>query len=372
MKEIRANVSIPNTSSYKILIGNKLVDNLVEDLRNGLVPGISKYAIITDDICKKIIADEIYKKLKAFLDISIFTFPNGEKSKTRYTKIELEDKLIENGFRRDTCIISVGGGVVSDLVGFLAGTYCRGVPFISFSTTFLSAADASIGGKTGVDTDVATNLIGLFYSPVKVYIDYSLWKSLSYDHVLTGMAETIKHACIADYDFFLYLEQNINKLLNMGRFEYNEELLEYIAIKNCQIKQNVVEEDFKESNLRQILNFGHTIGRAIEPLSDFSLLHGHAVAIGIVAALRIELQKGFIKKETLDRVINLFKSIQMPVEIPEGITKKQLIEKMHTDKKSKESTIRFVFIENIGKIKKNKDSYSHPIADEQLESLLKI
>lgn len=143
----------------------------------------------------------------------MFVIPNGEKSKTRAMKEFVEDSMLEKGYRRDCCVIAVGGGVVSDLAGFVAGTFGRGVPFINYATTLLAAADASVGGKTAVDTPLATNLIGMFNQPKKVYIDIDAWRTLPERQISSGLAETIKHACIADSEMFSYLENNIEKIL---------------------------------------------------------------------------------------------------------------------------------------------------------------
>lgn len=173
--------------SYDVQIGKDLTDTLIHDIENGLAQGKKRFAIITDSTVKPLYADWIAQKLeKAGYANDIFAFPAGEKSKVRATKEALEDAMLAKGYRRDCCVIAVGGGVVTDLAGFLAGTYGRGVPFINYSTTLLSAADASIGGKTAVDTDLATNLIGLIYQPLKVYVDIATWKTLPMIHGLTG------------------------------------------------------------------------------------------------------------------------------------------------------------------------------------------
>ena len=185
--------------SYDIEIGYGLEEKLVNDLKNGLVGGLHKFAVVTDDIVKDLHAEKICNLLtEAGFTAQLFVFPNGEKSKVRKTKEEVEDAMLAAGFRRDCCIIAVGGGVVTDLAGFVAGTFGRGIPFLNYATTLLAAADASIGGKTAVDTPLATNLIGLFNQPKKVYIDIASWKTLPKRQLVSGLAETIKHACMAD------------------------------------------------------------------------------------------------------------------------------------------------------------------------------
>ena len=181
--------------SYEIEIGFDLEDKLVKDLKSGLVGNIKKFALVTDSNVKELYGEKIYEKIKeAGYNADLFVFEAGEKSKTRKTKEEIEDAMLEKGYRRDCCIIAIGGGVVTDLSGFVAGTFGRGVPFINYATTLLSAADASVGGKTAVDTPLATNLIGLFNQPKKVYLDIKAWSTLPKREICSGLAETIKHA----------------------------------------------------------------------------------------------------------------------------------------------------------------------------------
>ena len=253
--------------SYEIEIGYELSNQLVEDLEKGLVGKIKRFAVITDSNVRDLYAKPICEKLihSGFL-VDMFVFPAGEKSKTRETKAKLEDAMLEKGYRRDCCVIAIGGGVVSDIAGFLAGTYGRGVPFINYATTLLAAADASIGGKTAVDTPLATNLIGLFNQPKKVYIDIACWKTLPDRQMRSGMAETIKHACMASMDMFEFIEENLDDIMNFKKFA-----CEYITENNCNIKYQVVMKDEKESGLREILNLGHTVGRAIETVSEYKL-----------------------------------------------------------------------------------------------------
>ena len=332
--------------SYKIEIGFQLSDKLIEDIKDGLVGNIKKYVVITDSNVEKLYAAPIHNKLiEAGYTADIIVFPAGEKSKTRQTKEYIEDTMLEKGYRRDCCIIAVGGGVVTDVSGFVAGTYGRGVPFINYATTLLAAADASIGGKTAVDTPLATNLIGIFNQPKKVYIDIATWKTLPNEQIYSGMAETIKHACLADEEFFDYLDENMDKILSV-----DESACEYISEKNCSIKYNVVMQDERESGLREVLNLGHTVGRAVETVSDYRLLHGEAVAIGLVAQAKLAVQLGYMTEEESERVVELLKKANLPVAIPEYIDKEELVKKLYTDKKVKNGQLRFVIQEGIGSI----------------------
>ena len=312
----------------------------------GLFGTLHKFAVITDTNVRDPYAKPICEKLiAAGYKVDLFVFPAGEKSKTRLTKERIEDAMLEKGYRRDCAIIAVGGGVVTDLAGFVAGTYGRGVPFVNYATTLLAAADASVGGKTAVDTPLATNLIGLFNQPQKVYIDIEAWKTLPERQVASGMSETIKHACLASYDMFAFIEENLDDILSFKKFA-----CEYIAENNCKIKYHVVMKDERESGLREVLNLGHTVGRAIETVSEYRLLHGEALAIGMAAEVLLSARLGYMSDEEAERVIALYDRVGLPTRIPEYIDREALIKKLYTDKKVRDGKLRFVLQKGIGDV----------------------
>lgn len=347
--------------SYDIELGYELYDSLISDIQNGLVGKIKKFAVVTDDIVEPLYARPIADKLEhAGFAVKIFSFPNGEKSKVRATKEYIEDAMLESGFRRDCCIIAVGGGVVTDLAGFTAGTFGRGVPFINYATTLLAAADASVGGKTAVDTPLATNLIGLFNQPKKVYIDIGAWRTLPIRQLRSGMAETIKHACMADRDFFDFIYDNINEI-----YAFDKSACEKIAESNCRIKYNVVMKDERESGLREILNLGHTVGRAVETVSDYKLLHGEAVAIGLMAQMHLSRKFGYMTDNEVETCETLLNRAGLPTRIPEYIDREELLKKLYTDKKVRDGKLRFVLQNGIGSVVCfGENCYAAPI-DEQ-------
>ncbi|MCE3198938.1 3-dehydroquinate synthase [Paenibacillus sonchi] len=359
--------------SYAIEIGELLFDSLIADLQQGLVPNVSKYAIITDSTVEPLYGRPLLERLRQNgFAAELFSFPAGEASKTRETKALLEDQLLSRAYGRDSCIIAVGGGAVTDLAGFLAGTFGRGVPSLNYATTLLAAADASVGGKTGVNTPVATNLIGLFHQPRKVYIDLAAWRTLPAREFRSGLAETIRHACLGDADFFSYLEENMGKVISdRGQLVLDAGVCEHIALANCRIKYEVVEQDERESNLRQILNLGHTAGRAIEALSGYTLLHGEAVAIGLVVQAKLGVKRGYMTEDQAERLIALLKKAGLPTEMPASIPNRQLVDKMYTDKKVRSGRIRFVFQDGIGAMKRFADgSYSIPVEEADILAAL--
>ena len=353
--------------SYQIEIGFSLEEKLVEDVKAGLLGSIRKFAIVTDSNVKELHGDKIVSLLEdAGYTAKIFVFEAGEKSKTRKTKEYIEDAMLEAGFRRDCAIIAVGGGVVTDLAGFVAGTFGRGIPFVNYATTLLAAADASVGGKTAVDTPLATNLIGLFNQPKKVYIDVAAWKTLDMRQLRSGVSETIKHACLADSEFFEYLEEHMEDLLNNDK-----QVCEHVALKNCSIKYKVVMQDERESGLREVLNLGHTVGRAIETVSDYELLHGEALAIGMVAMAQLSKELGYMNEEEVDKVIGLYKKAGLPISIPDYIDREVLVKKLYTDKKVKNGQLRFVIEKGIGQIATfGENVYAKPIEEELARKII--
>jgi 3-dehydroquinate synthase len=358
--------------SYDIEIGRSLVPSLIQDLKNGIFPKANKLAVITDSNVEAIYIANLMKELKdANFNAYLFSFPAGEASKTRETKISIEDKMLDAGFGRDSAVIAFGGGVVSDLAGFLAGTFGRGIPFINFSTTLLSAADASVGGKTAVDTPHATNLIGLFNQPEKVYIDIATWDTLPPREVRAGLAETIKHACLADSAFFDWLEENITKIASTEDAKLDEDACEYIAEANCRIKYDVVSRDEKEANLRQVLNLGHTAGRAMETLFEYKMLHGECVAVGLSIQALLANKLELITNEQHKRIDDLIALCGLPKEVPAEISSKKLVEKMYTDKKVRSGQIRFVLMDGIGAMKTFENgSYTKALSDDFLISTI--
>lgn len=367
MAKFQVNLKKVVDDSYDIEIGYNLFDKLISDLRNGIAGIIHKYAIITDSEVEKIYGNKLLNLMKDNgFNVDMFVFPSGEENKTRKTKEFIEDSMLEKFYRRDSCIIAIGGGVVTDLAGFLAGTFCRGIPFINYATTLLGAADASIGGKTAVNTELATNLIGIINQPVKVYIDIETWNTLPKRQIRSGLSETIKHACLGDKEFFEYLEKNIDKIIDInGDIVLDPKICEHIAEKNCEIKYKVVSFDEKEKSLREILNLGHTIGRAIESLSNYTLLHGEALSVGMVIQAKMAKELGYLTDDEMNRVINLYKKVGLPIKIPQYISRDLLISKLYTDKKVKGGEIRFVFQDGIGKIKEyEKNKYSISVAED--------
>lgn len=373
MQTINVKIEKVINNSYEIEIGYDMFEKLVDDIKHKIVPNVYRYAIITDSNVAALYGYRLFELMKKQgFNVDIYSIPAGEKSKTRENKAEIEDKMLEAGFRKDSCIIALGGGVVTDLAGFLAATYCRGIPVINYATTFLAAADASIGGKTAVDTPLATNMIGLIVQPKKVYIDLKTWETLDDAQIENGLSETIKHACIADADFFEYLNANIDVIKERGRSDKRYiDMLEYICRKNIEIKYNVVTQDEQEDGLREVLNLGHTVGRAIEAASKYEISHGNAVSLGMVAQVLLGYNRGYVTDKQKDRVIEIYNKAGLPVTLNEKVKIENILDKMYADKKVRKGKIKFVFQKGIGDMMVFGERFSDTVEKNEIEEALK-
>lgn len=338
MKTIQAHHKKIIDDSYKIFIEKGEAQKLHKRLKQ-LKLG-QKYAIITDSKTEKIHGISISKFLnKNGIKNEIFSFEAGEKSKTLNTIEELSEAMVEKGFNRKDAIIALGGGVVGDIAGFLASIYLRGIPFVQIPTTLLAMVDSAIGGKTGVDLKAGKNLIGTITQPKAVFIDINFLKTLPENQIRSGLGEIIKYGVIKDEKFFTYLEKNLAKI-----FAHDEKVLNYIIQKSIAIKVEVVENDEKESKNRMILNYGHTYGHALEKLSNYTLLHGYAISIGMVIANEIAVEKKILNQKDADRIKALFIKAGLPTFSMYKPTTQDLLK----DKKAEGKSINFVLPTKIG------------------------
>ena len=271
-----------------------------------------------------------------------FTFPAGEAHKTLDTVRTLYEFLIRHSFDRNDVLVALGGGVTGDLTGFAAATYLRGIDFIQMPTTLLSQVDSSIGGKTGVDFDAYKNMVGAFYMPRLVYINVSVLKTLSEDQFASGMGEIIKHGLIQDNAYYQWLTEHGQEIADR---EYDALL--YMVSGSCQIKKHVVEQDPTEQGIRSWLNFGHTIGHAVEKLKEFTLCHGECVAIGSVAAAWISRERGYLTGDELLQIEKVFQNYHLPVRVG-GLEPDRILEATKLDKKMEAGKIKFVLLKRIG------------------------
>ena len=355
--------------SYPVVVGRGLEGSVAEFLADKHPD--RRAAVVTDSNVASLAAKSLISSFGS-RPADLVVFPAGEASKTREVKERVEDELIARGFGRDTVIVALGGGVVTDLAGFVAATFTRGVPYVSLTTTLLGAADAAIGGKTAVDTPAATNLIGVFHQPAAVFIDLDRWLTLSDRQIREGLGETVKHACIADAGFFEALEDAfVERGLSPAEFVRDDALAELTARRNCEIKRDFVTSDVHEGNRRMGLNLGHTIGRALETAAGYTLNHGECVAIGLALQSRLGERLGYCSPSDVARIEALLSAIGLPTKIPEEVPVDRIMEAMAHDKKGKAGAIRFVFQDGVGRLAVHDGgSYARPVAAEDVRAFL--
>lgn len=275
----------------------------------------------------------------------VFTFPAGEQHKTRETWAKLTDQLIAAGHRRDSVFIALGGGVTGDLVGFVAATYLRGVPFVQLPTSLTAMIDASIGGKTGVDTVAGKNLVGAFHQPSLVLIDPQLLRTLPPQHLRQGLAEAIKHGVITDASYFAWIAASLRDILDG---EIDDATAMRLVQRSVEIKVGVVAQDEREGGLRKILNFGHTIGHAIEHVTGYGVPHGDAVAIGMVVEATLAERLGIAPAGLADTIATVCDAAGLPVRLPDGISPAEIVVATRSDKKTRGGVVEYALPSRLG------------------------
>jgi 3-dehydroquinate synthase len=329
-------------ASYDILIAPGLVQQLDTILKQ-YCPAAA-YAIISDSHVGRLYGEAVARQVSgAGGRVERLAFPAGEWNKTRETWAALSDQMLAAHLGRDCAVIALGGGVVNDVAGFVAATYLRGVPLVQVPTSLLAMIDSSIGGKTGVDVPAGKNLLGAFHQPRVVVADPELLGSLSSVQLAAGLAEAVKHGVIADAEYFAFLEGEYAAI-----FAKHAPALERLVRRSVEIKAAVVAQDEREQGRRAMLNFGHTIGHAIEATSKYEVLHGEAVAIGMVYEGRLAETLGIATPGTAGRIQAALERLNLPVERPDGSQVDDLIEAMRADKKVRAGEIRLALPRAIG------------------------
>lgn len=328
--------------SYPISIGAGL---FTDPAHLSFLAEKQKVVVISNVTVAPLYANKILSLLDQLgCDASLLELPDGEQYKSLDTFNTVMSYLLEGNFARDVVVIALGGGVIGDLVGFSAACYQRGVDFIQIPTTLLSQVDSSVGGKTAVNHPLGKNMIGAFYQPKAVVIDTDCLKSLPEREFAAGVAEVIKYGIIYDQDFFVWLEDNLDKL-----YALDEAALTYAIARCCEIKAEVVAQDEKESGIRALLNLGHTFGHAIEAeLGYGNWLHGEAVSSGTVMAAKTAQLQGLISEQQVDRIVSILKRAQLPVHTPEQMSFEDFMRHMMRDKKVLAGELRLVLPTSIG------------------------
>ncbi|MBM3335823.1 3-dehydroquinate synthase [Candidatus Sumerlaeota bacterium] len=349
--------------SYPILIGRHWFGQLGKAVQERTT--CERVLVVSDSRVNKLYGEAVTAALaQAGLTVESVVFAEGESSKTIETCMTIWSFLLANNYTRETVVVALGGGVVGDVAGFAAAAYMRGVPYVQAPTSLLAMVDSSVGGKTAVNHPLGKNMIGAFHQPLFVFTDLECLSTLDPVEFRAGFAEVVKYGVIRDADLFAFCEQQREAILAL-----DTDALQRIVKTCCAIKADVVSADEREGGLRAILNFGHTLGHAIESLTKYSLLkHGEAVAIGMVAAGRLAVAMGRFERSDQDRIERLLESVGLPVRIPARLEAEDLIERMRKDKKVRHGRIRLVLPEAIGRVTVESD-YPHSLLLEVLEGM---
>ena len=327
--------------SYPISIGGDLLSK--QGIFNAAIAG-RRVMLVTNETIAPLYLESVKSALAGF-ELEVCIIPDGEQYKTLSSFDLIMSALLEANHGRDTTLIALGGGVIGDLTGFAAACFQRGVAFIQIPTTLLSQVDSSVGGKTAVNHPLGKNMIGAFYQPQMVLIDYTCLKTLDARQLSAGLAEVIKYGIIYDADFFLWLETNISSLLAQ-----DASALSYAIYRCCEIKAEVVALDEKEHGIRALLNLGHTFGHAIEAEQGYgNWLHGEAVAVGMIQAAHVAMSRKQLTLDEFDRISCLIKTANLPITGPKMMDFDAFMQHMRRDKKVLNGTIRFILPTAIGK-----------------------
>lgn len=322
--------------------------------------------ILTDNNVASLYGNTLMTFLKEqTIECSMITISAGESYKNRQTKENIENEMLARQLGKDTCLIAIGGGVVTDIGGFVAATYCRGIPYLTIPTTLLGMVDSSIGSKTGVNVNQGKNFIGSTYPPYATFMNLSVLETLPDNEIRNGTIEIVKHGLIAHRPLFNHIVEDLDKWQQRD-FDF----LRKIIYESCQVKKKVVEIDFHETGMRRMLNFGHTLGHAIETLEEYKISHGEAVAIGIIAESLISYKLGYLKKEDFEEIYSLIKIMGFPLTLSSKITEVALRKAFSYDKKTSRNTPRFVVLEEIGKVLSFKGEYCTPLDDTLLRDTI--
>ncbi|MBL9117499.1 MAG: 3-dehydroquinate synthase [Verrucomicrobiaceae bacterium] len=327
------------TRAYTVQVGRNLLPNVGQEIARKLQG--SKVAVITDSNVAPLYAETVLGSLRAAgKQPVLITVPAGEASKSMPQAERVLDDIAAAGLDRKSFVVALGGGVIGDLAGFVAAIYQRGIPYVQIPTTVLSQVDSSVGGKTGVNLKDAKNMVGAFHQPAHVFADVETLNSLPKREWNEGFAEIIKHAAIRDASLFEEIEAVAD-----GRGDMTS-----LIRRNIAIKASIVEQDeFETQGLRALLNFGHTLGHAIEAAAGYGqLLHGEAISIGLHAATWLSTQLSGLNQDEMDRILSALKAFDLPLHMPQGMDEQDVLRRMKMDKKFVEGSIRFVLLRKLG------------------------
>jgi 3-dehydroquinate synthase len=349
--------------AYPVLVGSGLLAHLPELLRE-YAPG-HRYAVVSDDHVGSLYGEAAVERCReAGLRVELLTFPRGEGSKTRQQWTVLTDRLLAGGFGRDTVIVALGGGVTGDLAGFVAATYLRGIPVVQVPTSLVAMVDASVGGKTGVDARAGKNLVGAFHPPRVVVADPSTTRTLPPAERAQGLAEALKHGAILDETYFEALGEEAS-----GLMEGDVAATRRAVLRSVQIKARVVSEDEGESGFRQVLNFGHTIGHAIEAAASYAIGHGTAISAGMVLEARLGEGLGVTDPGTAERLAGTLARFGLGRIPPDVAPVDSVLGFLGADKKARRGRPRYVLLKRVGEVEGAR-GWSREVPDTSVSEVL--
>jgi len=342
----------------RIYIGAALLDDVGPLMRQAL--GARRLVILSDDTVAPLYAARVAASCGVDAH-AILTMPAGEAHKTRKTWSRFTDDMLDAGYGRDSAVLALGGGVVGDMAGFVAATYMRGIPVVQIPTTLLAMIDAAVGGKTGVDTRAGKNLVGAFHHPTLVIADPRTFSTLPVEQLRNGLAEAVKHGVVASEENFAFIGVNAAQIVRVGG---PDDLLgTELVRRNIEIKARVVAADEKESGLRKILNFGHTIGHAVELLSGYTRLHGECVAIGMVVEAQIAAALGFADASVVAQIRHVLRAVGLPVGVPNDLDARAVLTATRTDKKARDGAVEYALPSRIGAMVGGERGWGTPVPD---------
>lgn len=352
--------------AYPVIVRPGLLEEL-PDLLEAHAPA-HRYAVVSDDRVAGLYGESVARSLEAGgRSAGLFTFPAGEERKTRGTWSRLTDELLDAGLGRDGAVVAVGGGVTGDLGGFVAATLLRGIPVVQVPTSLVAMIDSSVGGKTGVDTPAGKNLVGAFHPPRLVAADPATVRTLPVGERAQGLVEAVKHGAILDPAYFRSLEEGVPDLL-AGEIEATTAAV----LRSVELKAEVVERDEGEAGPRQILNFGHTLGHALEAAAGYAVSHGTAVGLGMILEARLGEGLGVTEEGTAEALARVVKALGLPVRPPDGLDPDVVIDFTRADKKVRAGTVRYVLLERIGAVAAGQGAgWTREVADGAVEALLR-
>ncbi len=348
---------------YPVMVGPGLLASLPELLR-AHAPA-HRYGLVADATVAELHGRRVRDELvRAGVTCDLLTFPPGEASKTRASWSELTDALLAAGLGRDAAVLALGGGVTGDLAGFVAASYLRGVPVVQLPTSLVAMVDSSVGGKTGVDVPAGKNLVGAFHPPRLVVADTSTIATLPRAERAQGLVEAVKHGAIVDAEYLERLEADLDALL-----EGEPEATTRAVLRSVEIKARVVSEDEREAGIREILNFGHTLGHALEAGADYELPHGTAVGMGMVLEARLGEALGLTRPGTADRLARIVVRLGLPLSPRSHPASATVLGFVRSDKKARQGRARYVLLEALGKVARG-ERWSREVPDAAVEKVL--